>query len=515
MLIHQALESSAARFGRKPAVIIEDRPVCFAELNSMANQVAHGLRRSGVQKGERVAFLGANSVEFLAVHYGAAKAGAVFVPLNSLSPVPELKLLIEDARPRALIVGKSHAGFADALSSAWRDMRLCVIAGADGVDGSTPWSQWISGQADSNPLLAIAPADDYLLLYTGGTSGRPKAAVSTHAARHATSLACALEYEVSHEDVGIHCTPFFHAGTLSLGLHTKLMMGATSVAYERFSPDRYLDAVSRHNVSYLSGVPTLYQKLISDGQMPARSLSSVRKALYGGSSMPEPVQSALRAYLPGIRLFQGYGSTEAGQVSVLRPTDHLTARSTATGRALLGVELRVVDSELQDVPMHAGGELLVRSPQLMRAYHAKPELSAEKLMAGGWYRTGDVASVDEEGYVRIAGRVDDMIVTGGENVFPAEVEAALQSHPAVFSATVFDVPHPTWVSAVCAAVVLQRGCTATEPELIEHCRAQLAPYKKPKHILFVDEVPKTPIGKPDRRQLRSRFVDDARERAGK
>jgi fatty-acyl-CoA synthase len=329
--------------------------------------------------------------------------------------------------------------------------------------------------------------------------------VSSHAARHATSVACALEYEVSHEDVGIHCTPFFHAGTLSLGLHTKVLMGATTVAYERFSPERYLEAVSRHGVTYLSGVPTLYQKLVADGRMAGRVLSSVRKAVYGGSSMPEPVQAGLRECLPSIRLFQGYGSTEAGQVTVLRPADHLTGRSSATGRALLGVELRIADPELRDVPAGEAGEVLVRSPQLMRSYHAKPELSREKLVAHGWYRTGDIASIDGDGYMRVAGRVDDMIVTGGENVFPAEVEAALQGHPAVAAATVFDVPDPTWVSAVCAAVVLHGGRTAGAAELIEHCRTQLAPYKKPKHILFVDEVPKTAVGKPDRRTLRSLF----------
>ena len=250
------------------------------------------------------------------------------------------------------------------------------------------------------------------MLYTGGTTGRHKAAVSTHAARVATAVESALDYEVTHEDVGVHATPFFHAGTLNLGLQTKIMMGCTIIGFERFSAESYLDAIDRHGITYLSGVPTLFNRVLSHPDVSRHHFRTLRKALYGASLMPEAVQQRGLEVWPGMRFFQGYGSTEAGQATVLRPADHLSARRQRTGAPMLMVELRVVDETMQDLPAGSIGELLIRSRQLMRCYHGKPELSAEVLV-GGWYRTRDAAWFDEDGYMTIAGRVDDMIVKIG------------------------------------------------------------------------------------------------------
>lgn len=508
-LIHHALETSAARYPRKTALIMEEEATSYGELNAEANRIAHGLLHAGIAIGDRVAFLGVNSLEFLAAHYGAVKAGAVFAPLNFHSPVPELRLLLADAEPRALIVGASHVAHAAALAGELRNLVLCLVAGHEGFEGATPYEDYLARQSSANPDLGVQPGDDYLLLYTGGTTGAPKGVVATHAARVATAMESALDYRVHHEDVAIHVTPFFHAGTLCLGIHTKLMMGCTIVSHERFSPERYLEAIERHGISYLSGVPTLYSRLLSHPDISRYDFRSVRKALYGASAMPEAVQARGLEVWPGIQFMQGYGSTEAGQATVLRPGDHATDKRRRTGVPMLRVELRVVDPDLNAVEAGGTGELLIRSRQLFRCYRKKPALSAE-VLSGGWYRTRDAAWFDEDGYVTIAGRIDDMIVTGGENVFPREVESVLLEHPAVADAAVFGVPDPDWVTAVCAAIVLKSGGAVDAASLADFCRSRLASYKKPRHILFAQDIPKTDINKPDRKALLAKFLERGR-----
>jgi fatty-acyl-CoA synthase len=510
-LIHRALETSADHHPHKIALIFENEATSYASLNTEANRVAHGLLAAGIGKGDSVAFLGANSREFLATHYGTAKAGAVFVPLNSASPPPEIRHYLDDARPRALVIGKSHLEHGSKLRDYFKDLAVCVAVGREGIDGATPYEAWLAKQRDANPDARVRPDDDYLMLYTGGTTGRPKGVVSTHGARAATSLEAAVDYHVTHADVGIHATPFFHAGTLNLGLHTKIMMGCTIVTFERFVPDRFVDAISRYGVTYLSGVPTLYSRLLTYAEQQGSSLRSVRKALYGASIMPEDVQRRALELWPGVDFFQGYGSTEAGQVSVLRPADHFTDKQARTGIPLTMVRLRVVGTD--GTPVAAGeiGELLVDSSQIMRRYHNQPQLTAE-VLAGGWYRTRDAATIDEDGYMTIVGRIDDMIVTGGENVFPKEVESVLMRHPAVGDALVVGIPDEDWVNAVSALVVLRSGFEADEKVLKEFCRSHIASYKKPKHIVFAAEVPKTTIGKPDRKAVATLIAQARRAR---
>ena len=503
-LVHHALERSAERYPRKIALIIEDCSTSFAELNAEANRVAHGLLSSGITKGDRVAFLGNNSREFLATHYGAAKIGAIFTPLNSFATVPELRGLIDDARPKCLIVGKSHLQRVAELGERSRELALCLACGSEGFDGAVPYERHLAAQSEWNPRQAVDADDECLMLYTGGTTGRPKAAASTHAARMATAIESALEYNVAHEDVGIHATPFFHAGTLNLGIHTKLMMGCTIVCYERFDADRYLDAIGRYGISYLSGVPTLFNRLLSHPEVSRFRFGSVRKALYGASAIPGSVQAKVAERWPGIELYQGYGSTEAGQVTVLRPADHASPKRSCTGVPMLMVDIKVVDENLDEVAAGVQGELLVRSRQLFSRYHDKPELTREVLV-NGWYRTRDVAWMDEDGYMSISGRIDDMIVTGGENVFPREVEDVLLQHPAVADTAVFGVSDPDWVNAVCAAIVLAPGQWVSAEALQDFCRSRLTSYKKPRHVVFTTEIPKTVIGKPDRRALIAGF----------
>lgn len=511
-LVHHSLERSAARYPGKTALIMEEVPTSYAELNAEANRIAHGLLQAGITKGDRVAFLGNNSRELLATHYGAAKIGAVFTPLNSFSPVPELRVIMEDARPRGLIVGTTHVERAAGLDEHIRELALCLACGSDGFHGSVSYDRYLAGQPESNPEIPVGADDDCVMLYTGSTTGRPKAVVSTHAARAATAVESALEYQVGHDDVGIHAAPFFHYGTLNLGIQTKLMMGCTIVCHERFSAERYLEAIDRHGITYLSGVPTLFDRVLSHPDTSRYDFRSVRKALYGASVMPDAVLARGLEIWPGIEFYQGYGSTEAGQVTVLRPADHATTKRRRTGVPMLMVDMKVVDESMHEVQAGALGELLVRSRQLFRCYHDKPELTAQVLV-GGWYRTRDAAWMDEDGYMTIAGRLDDMIVTGGENVFPREVEDVLLQHPAVVDAAVFGVPDAEWVNAVCAAIVVRPGASASPEELIELCRSQLASYKKPRHIIFAPEIPKTVIGKPDRKALATLFTR-SRQRAG-
>jgi fatty-acyl-CoA synthase len=344
------------------------------------------------------------------------------------------------------------------------------------------------------------------ITYTSGTESRPKGAVLTSRGLIAQFVSCIVDGEMTRDDVVVHPMPLYHCAQLYCFLLPGLYLGTTNVVLPGADPAEILRTVAAESISLLFVPPTVWIGILRHPSFDATDRSSLRKGYYGASPMPVEVLHELGERLPGVRLFNFYGQTEmAPLATLLRPEDQVRKAGSA-GRAALNVETRVVDAD--DRPVAAGtvGEIVHRSPHAMLGYHDDPGKTAEAFR-GGWFHSGDLGVLDEEGYLYVVDRKKDMIKSGGENVASREVEEAIYEHPAVQEVAIFGVPHPTWIEAVAAAVVVREGEALTEADVIAFCRGRLAGFKTPKHVVIVDELPKNASGKIVKRDLRERFAD--------
>jgi long-chain acyl-CoA synthetase len=470
----------------------------FGELVRRCDAVGRALRGDGLGPGARIGYLGRNSVEFFEVLLGAAGVGMVTVPLNWRLAAPEINAILEDAEAGLVIV---DAEFEPLLGS---HVRAVVVGGEGGRSrGYEPWCEAADRDAGSHePSLD----DTVLQLYTSGTTGEPKGVMSSNRAL-AKSLSLLAEVTGMQRGTVSLCTlPTFHIGGTSWTL-AGLTSGAATVLLTDVTPIEILSAIEAHQVTVMIAVPTIVQRLVEHPDLDERNLDSLETVYYGGGPMTSPVlERALSAL--DCQFVQGFGLTELPLVTVLPPQAHHgdPALLRSCGRAASETEIRLVDPDSgAEVAVGMVGEIQVRSPRLMEGYWRKPELTAAAMDSEGWFHTGDAASRDEEGYFYIQDRIKDMIITGGENVYPAEVENVLMGHPAVSQVAVIGAPSQKWTEAVVAVVVLRPGHHVSERDLVEFCRQQLARYKCPQNVVFVEDLPRTPSGKLLKYQLRAQL----------
>lgn len=481
------------------AMIVGDRDYSFVEVDERANRLARALIAAGAVKGTRVAILLDNGADSIPVDFAIAKAGLNKVPLNARLSVDEHVRMVAEARVDLLLYGPSLAERALSLCETLPALRPLgfgtTAAGGDDLDTLA------ATQEPTDPHVALTASDVVLTLYTSGTTGVLKAAQHTQGSYAAICRNVLLNLmPIAPDERMLHAASLIHAsGTFVLPFWLR---GGCSVVLPGFEPTGFFAAVERHRATAINLVPTMLQMLLDHPAIDGHGLSSLRHIVYGASPMPRPLIERAIARFGQDRFWQYYGQTEVPLcIAVQRPEDHVPDRLGVCGRPAVDVELRLLDEAGRDAG-DGPGEIAVRAPSASIGYFAATELSAECFGADGWVRTRDVGEIDRDGFLRLLDRTSDMIVTGGYNVYPREVEDALLSHPAVVEAAVVGAPDPKWVEAVVAFVVLCPDVACEPAALIAHVAKRIASYKKPHRIVVAAALPKTAVGKLDRKMLR-------------
>ncbi|WP_028923381.1 acyl-CoA synthetase [Pseudonocardia acaciae] len=486
----QGIGSWTARRARKTpdktAVIHGEARLSYRELHERAVRLAHGLRGLGLRRGDRVAYLGPNHPSFLETLFAAGMNGMVFVPLNMRLTGAELSYCLADSGASVLVSAPGHAA---------------ELTG-----------RRVSLDGEYEPLLAAAstePVDEpvtlddpCMIMYTSGTTGRPKGAVLSHGNITWNALNFLVDVDLAADEVTLVVAPLFHTAGLNVTCLPTLLKGGAVVLASAFDPSAVLELIGRHRVTFMFGVPTMYDAIAACPGWADADLSSLRQLACGGAPVPP---ATIRAYQRrGLSFSQGYGMTEASPGALYLVREASEAKAGTAGVPHFFTDVAVVDPDGRAVKPGEKGEVVVSGPNVMLGYWGRPDDTAAA-MAGGVFHSGDIATVDEGGYVSIAGRLKDMIISGGENVYPAEVEAALREHPDVADCAVIGVPDERWGEVGRAVVVARPGATPDGADLLGSLRGALAGYKIPKSVVFVDELPRSGAGKVLKNRLRERY----------
>lgn len=500
----EVLRRSAARHRDKIAIIDGETRWSFRELDEVVTSVAAGLAEHGVAQGDRVALLSRNSADFVAIAWGAARLGAILVPINFMLTADEVGWILGDSEPVAFVAQAEFVGTAEsAIEGSGQEVTTRIVSGG-GAAGWTPFADLVGTDSSGWTPPVVADDDPIRLMYTSGTESRPKGALLTSRALQAEYLSAIIDGGMSGDDVDLHTLPLYHCAQLDCFLGPDIMLGATSIILPAPDPATVLAKIAEHGVTKYFAPPTVWIGLLRHADLDATDLSSLRKGYYGASPMPVEVLKEIQQRLPGVDLWNFYGQTELAPVATILPPHEQLSHAGSAGRPVLNVETRLVDDDGIEVPVGEVGEVVHRSPQIAAGYWRNEAKTAEAFV-GGWFHSGDLAVADDEGRITIVDRKKDMIKTGGENVASREVEEAIYAHPDVAEVAVFALPDATWVEAVTATVVAKEGSGLTVESVREHCASALAPYKRPKRVEILTELPKNPSGKILKRQLREMF----------
>jgi long-chain acyl-CoA synthetase len=497
------LASHAESNSDKPAVILGERSVDFASLSRRANRAANAFKGLGAGEGDRVAIMSFNSIEGSEVANGARRLGMIVVPVNYRLRGSELAYVINDSGANIVVAGPDHADIVEAARKEITGAPRFIAVGEHVPPGWLSYGEVMDGASDASPDSKAGNGIGASMIYTSGTTGHPKGAWRPNGVDLANVLQVISIFELSQSDVHLMCGPSYHSGVAFFGtLHQ--VLGATIVLQPRFDADGALDAIARHRVTTSFIAPTLLQRLVDAQLNKPHDVSSLRALILGAAPCPFALKERAEAVF-GQVMWEFYGATETGINTVLRPEDQLR-KPGSCGIGVPGQEIRLVGPDGEDVPDGEPGELMVRNSWLAE-YYQRPDATG-KSMHDGFFSVGDVAYRDAEGYYFICDRRIDMVISGGVNIYPAEIEAALHAHPAVMDAAVIGVPDEQWGESVKAVVQLRAGATATklmEVELIAFCAERLAGYKKPRSVDFVEELPRDAAGKLLKRKIREPY----------
>ena len=477
----------------------------FAQLNNRANRLANFLREQfNVQKGERVSLLAYNSVVYLDLLYGLGKIGAIFAPLNWRLTARELTYIINDCQPRVLIYAPEFETIVSEMRPNLSVRHYLKLADASN-DGSFSYENALANASDHEPERPPLDGETpYCILYTSGTTGRPKGAVLPHRQVLWNCINTVISWGLSEKDVSPLFTPMFHAGGLFVFLTPILYAGGRIVLVRDFDPEESLRTIIEEKCTVILGVPTLFQMWMNSADFEQADFSHVHFFVSGGAPCPVSLMQTWRES-KGVIFRQGYGLTEVGTNCFSMTDEESALKAGSVGKPIFHSRMRLVDPQGHEVAVGETGELLISGPHVCLGYWNNPEASQEVLV-DGWFHTGDMARMDEDGFFSIAGRYKDMIISGGENVYAAEVEAVFREHHAVEDAALIGRPDEKWGEVGLMIVVLKPGQTATQEELREFCRMRLARYKVPKEVLFSPGLPYSPYGKVIKAELKKQYI---------
>jgi acyl-CoA synthetase (AMP-forming)/AMP-acid ligase II len=509
MLVHHFTEYYARNFPNNACLTQDGKTTTYAEVDRLANQLANGLLALGVEKGQRVCILGENSLEHLLLFMANSKIGAVSVSLNYRLAPAELAFIINDAGGRALLM--LDANFEQMLDKLRPELPEAFQLITRGLPDSLEWDSWLEKQASSAPEVDVLPTDPFFQLYTSGTTGNPKGVVSTHAnfvaecAMNTTLMPC--RPNVGQAD--IVCAPMFHVGGAGSVL-VSTYSGAEIILHKTFDPVKVVDDIEKYPVNSLFMVPAMIMAVLALPDIEERDFSNLQQIYYGASPISESIlRRAMDVF--NADFVQMYGMTETtGTVVNLTAADHLKALAgqpellLSCGRPSVGVQAKIMDTDGNEVARNEVGEIWIKSETNMQSYYNLPDETAKNL-TDGWVHTGDAGSVDKEGYIYLKDRIKDMVVSGGENIYPVEVENAIAHHPSVADVAVIGVPDEKYGEALLAFLVLKADTELALDELIEFCRERIAGYKIPRQMQIIAEMPRNPSGKILKKDLRKPF----------
>jgi long-chain acyl-CoA synthetase len=490
--LNALLDQAAADRADRIAVRMDDLTLSYPQLHEAARRMATLLAASGADPGDRVGIMLPNVPAFPIAFYGALAAGAVVVPMNPLLKSREVAYYLSDSGAKVLVAWRDAAGEA---------AKGAADAGTEVIVAETPdMGAALAGHEPADRASDRADDDDAVILYTSGTTGKPKGAELTHANLVLNAqLAARVVLQNTTEDVIMGCLPLFHVFGLTCGLNAGVAAGGTLTLLPRFDPARALEIIARDKVTIFEGVPTMYAAMLHLPDADPAAAATLRICASGGASLPVEILRGFEEKF-GCMILEGYGLSETSPVASFNQPDK-ERKPGSIGTPIDGVEMRLIDDNWQTVPEGEIGEIAIRGHNVMKGYWNKPEATAEA-MNDGWFRTGDMARVDDDGYYYIVDRKKEMIIRGGYNVYPREIEEALHEHPAVAEAAVVGMPHDSLGEEVGAAVALKPGAEATPEELRDFAKARVAAYKYPRKVWLVDALPKGPTGKILRREVK-------------
>jgi acyl-CoA synthetase (AMP-forming)/AMP-acid ligase II len=498
----------------RDCVIFEGKRLTYARINDRVNQLAHVLDGLGVRKGDRVGMVCVNCNQHVESYFATAKVGGIFVPLNYRSKAEELEYMIQLAEIKILFVGSRYLDLVHSIRA-----RLPKVEHIISVDGNKKgdYEERIAGQPTEEMLTEIADDDTTLLLFTSGTTGRPKAVPLRHDAFVVFALENVEPANPDIEERNILTVPLYHVAGIQAMLPA-IYGGRTLIMMRQFELEEWMETVQKEKATRAMLVPTMLKWIVDSPDFEKYDLSSLSVITYGAAPMPFDVIKKAIEMLPQVQFINGYGQTEsASTLTTLGPEDHKIVGTEeekqkkwkrlqcSIGKPLADVQIRIVNEEGKTLPPNAAGEIHAKGPRIMKGYWGDERKTAETMTKDGWLRTGDMGYVDEEGYVHLTGRADDLIIRGGENIAPEEVEEVLNTHPKIEEACVIGVPDAEFGQQPFAYVVLKDGERATPEEVMEFCRERIASFKRPRGVEFIGELPRNPMGKVLRKKLREQY----------
>lgn len=504
------------RLPDKIAIAYKGTRLTYAELDDLVNQTARALLKGGIEKGDMIALMSKNSLDFVISEFALARIGAVLVPINFMLNVEDVKYILNHAKVSGLI---SSIDCAKTLDESASDLTIKARYLMD-VDRNekldedlsdwTPLSVARQGQPTDFVDADLDDDDVVHVLYTSGTESRPKGVMLTHKSIVNEYVSCIISGGMAEDDVCIHALPFYHSAQLHCFLGPSIYLGSSGIILERANPEVILETIEKEKATQLFCPPTVWISLLRHPDFEKRDLSSLKKCYYGAAIMPMEVLKELMEKLPQAKFWNFYGQTEIAPLgTILQPEDQLRKLGSA-GKPSLNVQTKIVDDNGNEVPRGEIGEIVHRTPHAMKGYLHDPEKTAEAFK-DGWMHSGDLGYMDEEGYITVVDRKKDMIKTGGVNVSSREVEEAIYQIDGVSEVAVIGVPDLYWIEAVTAVIVPKEGSLLTKDEVFTYCRKNLSKFKQPKYVVFTKELPKNPSGKVLKRELREIYKNIAEQ----
>ena len=498
----------------REAIIFEGNRWSFSDLADRSNRLANALAGMGVGQGDKVGMLQVNCNECIEVYFATAKLGATYVPLNFRARAEELEFMINFSEASALFLGQRYVKMINSMREQIPGMKNLVSVEGP-AEGMLDYESVIAEADPEEVFTDIDDNDTSILMFTAGTTGQPKGVMLTHDNLATYVLNNVSPADPDIEEKNILTVPLYHIAGMQAVL-AAVYGGRTLVVQRQFEPSDWMTLVESESVTRAMMVPTMLKQLMEHEEFPERNLSSLQVITYGAAPMPVEVITKAIEVFPGTRFINAFGQTEsASTITMLTPEDHVIEGSPgeraiklkrlgSIGRALGDTEVKIFDEGGSEQPVDEVGEIVARGPRVMKGYW-KADEATNNTIRNGWLYTGDIGYMDEAGYIFLSGRAKDIIIRAGENISPEQVEATLHSHPAIDEAAVIGVPDPQWGETVRAIVALKAGAQASEADIIEHCRGQLASFKKPESVIFVDALPRNPLGKVLKRVLRDEY----------
>jgi fatty-acyl-CoA synthase len=494
----------AKRYPEEPCLKYQGLELTKGEFNSRVNRLAHALQEMGLRKGERVGALMGNSHVFLEILFALSKIGGVMVPLNFRLASPELAYILNDSEPVALIYSPEFLQTVEELRGKVPTIRQFICEMEGGAAGDLEYETWTADRSDQEPAAEVEVVfdDPHFIMYTSGTTGHPKGAVVRQGQTQWNAVNALHMYDIDRDGCSVCCAPLFHIGALHASATPNMYGGVKLVIQRFFNPTEVLKLIGENRANSMFGIPVMFLLMSQIPEFQTTDFSCVDHFLVGGSPCPRPL---IETYLArGVSFNQGYGMTEtATAVTALRTSDALR-KVGSCGKPVFHTDVRIVDLDGNDLPKGEMGEVLIKGPNVIREYWRRPEETAKSIV-DGWLHSGDMGYFDDEGYLYLVDRRKDMYISGGENVYPAEVEDVIMGFSEVADVGVIGIPDETWGEVGMAVVVKAPGIEVTEERIIEQCRGKLAKYKIPKKVTFIEELPRTLTGKILKKDLRASF----------